>query len=336
MTGSRARTPWRAAAAAMLFAMLALPLSAQAQAPVTFPTPGKVMRIIVPFTAGGQTDIQARLMASKLQALLGIPVIVENKPGASTILGTVELLKSPPDGHTLMYTISVTVAQNPHLFKKLPYDPWDLTPVMFVSRSTAVLIVPAQSPFNSVRDLVEYARANPDKLNYASFSLGSSSHLAAELLQQATGTRMTHVPFKGSSEAGVALVGGQVDFFFDGPTGALNFAKAGKVKMLAYTDPKPYPYTIQHKLPNMAEAGYPGVDFTGGAQMFGPKGMPPEVLAKVNAALATVLRQPDVAQVFAEGGSDLLVSTPAEHAAAVKEQYERWGEVIRRLNLKLD
>lgn len=294
------------------------------------------MRIIVPFSAGGQTDIQARLMANKLQALLGVPVIVENKPGASTMLGTVELLKSPPDGHTLMYTISVTVAQNPHLFRKLPYDPWDLTPVMFVARSTAVLIVPAQSPFNSVRDLVEYARANPDKLNYASFSLGSSSHLAAEMLQQATGTRMTHVPFKGSSEAGVALVGGQVDFFFDGPTAALNFAKAGKVKMLAYTDPKPYPYTIQHKLPNMAEAGYPGVDFTGGAQMFGPKGMSPEVLNKVNAALATVLRQPDIAQLFAEGGTDILASTPAEHAAAVREQYERWGAVIRRLNLKLD
>ena len=309
-----------------------LPLAAQAQ---TFPIPGKPVRIVVPFPAGGQTDIQARLLASKLQTSLGTTVIVENKPGASSILGTMEVVRAPADGHTLLYTISVTAGQNPHLFSKLPYDPFkDLTPVMFAARSSTVLTVPAKSPFNSVADLINYAKANPGKLNYASYSAGSTSHLVAELMQQATGTTMTHIPFKGSADAGLALIGGQVDFLFDGPTTAINNAKGGKVKMLAFTDPKPY--AALGSLPNMAQAGVPGVDVTGGMQFFGPAKMPPEVLAKVNSALAAALKEPDVAKIYADGASEIVSSTPAEHAASVREQYERWGGVIRKLGLKLD
>lgn len=293
------------------------------------------MRIIVPFPAGGQTDVQARALAAKMQPALGVPVVVENKPGASSILGVQELLKAPPDGHTILYTISVTAAQNPHLFSKLPYDALrDLVPVMFAARSSTVLIVPTNSPFNSVKDLVEHAKANPGKLNYASFSLGSTSHLVAEALQHVTGTKMNHIPFKGSADAGVALVGGQVDFLFDGPTTAQNYARAGKARMLAYTDPKPY--RALGNLPNMTQAGYPGVDVSGGMQFFGPRGMAPDVVAKVNAALAAALKQPDVEKLFVDGGTEILASSPAEHAAAVKEQYEAFGAVIKRIGLKLD
>ncbi len=309
-----------------------LPAAAMAQ---TFPIPGKLIRIVVPFPAGGQTDIQARLMASKLQPALGVTVLVDNKPGASSILGTMEVVRAVPDGHTLLYTISVTAAQNPHLFTKLPYDPMkDLTPVMFAARSSTVLTVPTNSQFNSVADLIKYAKANPGKLNYASYSLGSTSHLVAELMQQATGTQMTHIPFKGSADAGLALMGGQVDFLFDGPTTAIANAKGGKVKMLAYTDPKPY--TALGKLPNMAEAGVPGVDVTGGMQFFGPRNMPPELLAKVNAALAVALKDPEVAKLYADGASEIVASSAADHATSVKEQHERWGGVIRKLGLKLD
>jgi len=197
-----------------------------------------------------------------------------------------------------------------------------------------VLTVPAASPFNSVADLIKYAKANPGKLNYASYSLGSTSHLVAELMQQATGTQMTHIPFKGSADAGMALMGGQVDFLFDGPTTAMNNVKAGKVKMLAYTDPKPY--IALGKLPNMAEAGVPGVDVSGGLQFFGPRNMAPEVLAKVNAALAASLKEPELVKAFVDGGSEILASSPSEHTAAVKDQYERFGVVIRKLGLKLD
>lgn len=309
-----------------------LPAAAMAQ---TFPIPGKLIRIVVPFPAGGQTDIQARLMAAKLQPALGVTVLVDNKPGASSILGTMEVVRAVPDGHTLLYTISVTAAQNPHLFTKLPYDALkDLTPVMFAARSSTVLTVPTNSPFNSVADLIKYAKANPGKLNYASYSLGSTSHLVAELMQQATGTQMTHIPFKGSADAGLALMGGQVDFLFDGPTTAIANAKGGKVKMLAYTDPKPY--VALGKLPNMAEAGVPGVDVTGGMQFFGPRNMPPEVLAKVNAALAVALKDPEVAKLYADGASEIVGSSAADHATSVKEQHERWGGVIRKLGLKLD
>jgi len=313
-------------------AITGAPAAALAQA---FPTPGKPIRIVVPFPAGGQTDIQARLLAAKLQPALGVTVLVDNKPGASSILGTMEVVRAPADGHTLLYTISVTAAQNPHLFTKLPYDPMkDLTPVMFAARSSTVLTVPANSPFNSVAELIQFAKANPGKLNYASFSLGSTSHLVAELMQQATGTQMTHIPFKGSADAGMALMGGQVDFLFDGPTTAIANARGGKVKMLAFTDPKPY--AALGSLPNMAQAGVPGVDVTGGMQFFGPRNLPPEVLAKINAALATALKDPEVAKVYADGASEIVASSAAEHAASVKEQYERWGGVIRKLGLKLD
>ncbi len=313
-------------------ALASLPAAALAQA---FPIPGKIIRIVVPFPAGGQTDIQARLLAAKLQPALGVTVLVDNKPGASSILGTMEVVRAPADGHTLLYTISVTAAQNPHLFTKLPYDPMkDLTPVMFAARSSTVLTVPANSPFNSVADLVKFAKANPGKLNYASFSLGSTSHLVAELMQQATGTEMTHIPFKGSADAGMALMGGQVDFLFDGPTTALANARGGKVKMLAFTDPKPY--AALGSLPNMAQAGVPGVDVTGGMQFFGPRNLQPEVLAKINAALASALKDPEVAKLYADGASEIVASSAAEHAVSVKEQYERWGAVIRKLGLKLD
>ena len=313
-------------------ALASLPAAVLAQA---FPTPGKPIRIVVPFPAGGQTDIQARLLAAKLQPALGVTVLVDNKPGASSILGTMEVVRAPADGHTLLYTISVTAAQNPHLFTKLPYDALkDLTPVMFAARSSTVLTVPANSPFNSVADIVKFAKANPGKLNYASFSLGSTSHLVAELMQQATGTEMTHIPFKGSADAGMALMGGQVDFLFDGPTTALANARSGKAKMLAYTDPKPY--AALGRLPNMAQAGVPGVDVTGGMQFFGPRNLPPEVLAKINAALATALKDPEVAKAYADGATEIVASSAAEHAVSVKEQFERWGAVIRKLGLKLD
>ena len=324
-----------ALAVATLAALTSLPATPALAQTQSFPIAGKPMRIVVPFPAGGQTDIQARLLASKLQSSLGTTVLIDNKPGASSILGTMEVVRAPADGHTLLYTISVTAAQNPHLFNKLPYDPFkDLTPVMFAARSSTVLTVPASSPFNSVADLVKFAKANPGKLNYASFSLGSTSHLVAELLQQATGTQMTHIPFKGSADAGLALMGNQVDFLFDGPTTAIANAKGGKVRMLAYTDPKPY--GALGNLPNMAQAGVPGVDVTGGLQFFGPRNMPPEVVAKLNTALAAALKEPDVVKIFADGGSEIVGGTAAEHAASVKEQYERWGGVIRKLGLKLD
>ena len=318
-----------------LRAALVLPLALAATLAQAFPTAGKPVRIVVPFPAGGQTDVQARAVAQKMQAALGVPVLVDNKPGASTIIGAQEVIRAAPDGHTLLYTIAITAAQNPHLFTKLPYDPLkDLTPVMFAARSSTVLVVPAASPFNSVKDVIDYARANPGKLNFGSFSLGSTSHLNGEIFKQAAGIDMVHVPYKGSAEAIVAVIGNQVQLLFDGPTTAINNAKAGKVKMLAVADAARY--AVLKDVPTMAEVGVKGVDVPGGMQFFGPANLPREVLQRVNAALAAALKEPEVVKLFVDGGTEIVASSPEEHARSVKEQHERWGAVIRRLNLRLD
>jgi tripartite-type tricarboxylate transporter receptor subunit TctC len=322
------RSAWRRAA-------LVLPLLLCAAWAQAFPTAGKPVRIVVPFPAGGQTDVQARAVAQKMQAALGVPVLVDNKPGASTIIGAQDVIRAAPDGHTLLYTIAITAAQNPHLFAKLPYDPLkDLTPVMFAARSSTVLVVPAASPFNSVKDVIDYARANPGKLNFGSFSLGSTSHLNGEIFKQAAGIDMLHVPYKGSAEAIVAVIGNQVQLLFDGPTTAINNAKAGKVKMLAVADASRY--AVLKDVPTMAEAGVKGVDVPGGMQFFGPANMPRDVLQRVNAALAAALKEPEVVKLFVDGGTEIVASSAEEHARSVKEQHERWGAVIRGLNLRLD
>ena len=300
-----------------------------------FPIPGKTMRIIVPFPPGGQTDTQARALAIKLAASLGVPVIVENKPGASTIIGAQALIKSDPDGHTLLYTISVTATQNPHLFTKLPYDAIkDLTPVMLAARASVVLAVPANAPYSTVQELVAYARANPGKVNFGSFSAGSASHLNGELLKQATGIDIVHIPYKGTAEATMALLGGHVQMLFDGTSTAIANAKAGKVKILAYVDEKRL--DVLPDVPTMTEAGVKGADLAGGMQFFGPAGMNREVLMKVNAALAAVMRQPDIVKLYVEGGTEIVAGSPEQHANMVRDQYQRWGVVIRKLGLKLD
>ncbi|MGL6111133.1 MAG: Bug family tripartite tricarboxylate transporter substrate binding protein, partial [Rubrivivax sp.] len=265
--------------------------AAHAQA---FPQAGKPLRIIVPFPAGGQTDIQARALAPKLQASLGVPVLVENKPGASTFIGVQDLMRSAPDGHTILYTIGVTVMQNPHLYAKLPYDAFkDLAPLMFAARSGTVLIVPAAAPYSTVKELVAFAKANPGKLNFGSFSNGSTSHLYGELLKEQTGTFMVHIPFKGSGDAGVALIGNQVQLLFDGPTTAINMAKAGRVKMLGVTDKKRL--ASLPDVPTMAEAGVPGLDLEGGMMFYAPAKTPPEFIKRLNEELAKALKDPAVA-----------------------------------------
>ena len=330
----------RTVAVAALCAALSLMLvggpSAQAQpAPAGFPIPGKTIRIVVPFPPGGQTDIQGRAVAAKMAQNLGQSVVVENKPGASTIIGAQDVIKSAPDGHTLLYTIAITAAQNPHLYSKLPYDPRkDLTPVMFAARSATILVAPAAAPFNTVKEMIDYAKKNPGKLNFGSFSLGSTSHLNGEILKRAAGIDIVHVPYKGSGEAMAALFGNQVQLMFDGPTTAINNSRAGKVKMLAVADTARY--SVAAEVPTMAEAGVNGVDVQGGMQFFGPAGMPRPVLDRVNAELARALRDPAIVKLFVEGGTEVVAGSADEHAASVRVQYERWGEVIRSLGLKLD
>ena len=316
----------------LLAAILFFAALVQAQ---TFPLPGKPVRIIVPFPPGGQTDVQARALALKLSESLGVPVVVDNRPGGSTIPGAMEVVKAAPDGHTLLYTISITTAQNPHLFAKLPYDAFkDLTPLMLTGRNSLVVTANVHAPFNTMPELIEFARRHPGQLNYASFSAGSTSHLAAEMLKQKFGIDIVHVPFKGSADANMALMGGEVHMMFDGPTPAITAARTGKVKLLAYADDKRNPALPQ--VPTFPESGITGFDLSGGMHMYGPGGMTPELARKVNTALAAAMRDPDIVKMFVEGGLEVAATSPHEHARLVREWYERWGAVIRRLGLKLD
>lgn len=300
-----------------------------------WPAPGKTVRLVVPSQAGGGTDVLARLIARKLTELTGGTFVVDNKPGAGTIIGAQDVAKSPNDGHTLLYTFVVTHTQNPHLYKKLPYDPFkDFTPVLQVARSATVLVVRKDSPYNSVQDLVNFARKNPGKLNFASYSQGSTSHLNAEMLQVRSNTQMTHIPYKGTPDATRALLAGDVDFYFDATATAVEGAKAGRFKLLGTATDKRL--AVLPELPTMTEQGVEGIDIVGWQGFFAPGNMPAPLTRKVAETLKKALQTPEVVAMINTQGNEVAGAGPEEFARIVKNDYERWGAVIKRLNIKLD
>lgn len=300
-----------------------------------FPIAGKPVRIVVPFPPGGTSDIHARHVASKLGPALGASVIVDNKPGASTILGTMAVVKAEPDGHTLLYTLSLTVAANPYLFSKLPYDPVrDLTPITYACNGTTVLAVSTSLPVNNVRELVEHARKNPGKLNFGSWSPGGSGQLNGEVLKELAGIDIVHVPYKGSAELVQALASGQVQMAFDGLVTARTLEKAGKVRIVAIADDKRA--SAAPEVPTMAEAGVPGAYVSGGYHFFGPANLPSTIVARLNAELVKVLRMQDINETYTITGMEVVASTPEEQARILRSQSERQGSIIRRLGIKVD
>lgn len=302
---------------------------------IAWPTPGKPVRIVVPFPAGSGSDGLARLIARKLGEETGGNFVVDNKPGAGTLIGAQDVAKAPSDGHTLLYTIVVTHTQNPHLYSKLPYDPFkDFTPLMQVARSATVLVVNKDSPFNSLREMVTYARNNPGKLNFASYSQGSTSHLNAEMLMLRSNTQMVHIPYKGTPDATRALMAGDVQFYFDGTATAVEGAKSGRFKLLAVAADKRL--SVLPDLPTMTEAGVDGIDIVGWQGFFAPGNMPPALAKKIADAMANTLKTPEVSQLILNQGNEVSGAGPEEFARIVKRDYDRWGAVIKRLNLKLD
>jgi tripartite-type tricarboxylate transporter receptor subunit TctC len=315
----------------MRFGALVLLLCAfQAQA---FPVAGKPVRIVVPFPPGGQTDIQARAIAQKMGEASGLSVIVENKPGGSTVIGAREVQKAPPDGHTLLYTIAIHL-QLPHLHRTPPWDAFrDFTPVTTGARSATVLTAHVSTPFNTVQELVAYAKANPGKLNYASFGTGTTSHLNGELFKRLAGIEIVHVPYKGSGDAMKDHLTGTVQLFFDGPTTAIANAKTGRVKLLA-TAAETRKAALPD-VPTMREAGY-DVGMWGYLWFWGPSGMTRATLDALYPHLARAIEHPDVKDLFAKGGSEASALPPAEMMRVAKDLHERWGSVIRTLGVTLD
>lgn len=311
------------------------PAQAQAQAPA-WPTAGKPIRIVVPFPPGSGSDVNARNVGKQLQDLLGgHPVIIDNKPGAGTFIGAQEVARAAADGHTLLYTIVITHTQNPHLYSKLPYDPFkDFTPLTQVMKSATVLIAHPSAPFNTVKELAAYAKANPGKLNFASFSAGSTSHLNGELLAQRTGTQMVHIPYKGTADASRALVAGEVQIYFDGTSSAVELIKGGRAKGLGTATPKRVP--VLPDMPTIAEAGVSGIDIVGWQGLFGPGNMDPALATRIAGLLQKAVTSPEMLKAIAAQGNEPSGASGAEFAAIVKSDHDRWGEVIRAAKIKLD
>lgn len=300
-----------------------------------FPIPGKPVRIVVPFPPGGTSDIHARHVAAKLGPALGASIIVENKPGASTIIGAMDVVRAPADGHTLLYTLTLTVASNPHLFSKLPYDPVrDFTPITFACRGATVLAISTSVPANNVAELIEYAKKNPGKLNFGSWSPGGGGHLNGELLKELAGINMVHVPYKGSADLVQGLASGSVQLAFDGLITAQGLAKVGKVRILAVADDTRF--AAIPEVPTMAEAGLPGQYASGGYHFLAPAKLPRTIQERLNTELVKILRIPEVNDMFVSTGMEVAATSPEDQASILQSQSGLLGRIIRKLGIRLD
>jgi tripartite-type tricarboxylate transporter receptor subunit TctC len=298
--------------------------------------PDKPVRIVVPFAPGGGTDLIARTMGIAMAQDLGQPVIIDNKPGAGTLIGTDAVAKSPPDGYTLVMA-TLAHAVNPSLLPRLPYaQDKAFAPVMLVGRSPNVLVVRADSPYRSVQDILAAARAQPGKLSFASQGSGTSAHLAGELFKSLTQTDITHIPYKGAGPALTDLLGGQVDMMFATASAVGSFVEGGKLRALAVTTAERSPSPLLAKVPTVAESGVPGYVADSWYGLFVPAGTPPAVIARLNAA-ARKAAQSDMFRKRVESeGLVVSAGTPEEFGQYVKGEEARWRQVVKSANIKAD
>ena len=318
------------ASAVVLGAGLLGGTSALAQA---YPT--KPVTIIVPFAAGGTTDILARIIGQALTAELGQSVVVDNRAGAGGNIGGQAAAKAAPDGHTLFMGTVGTHAINASLYKKMPFDPVkDFAPLTRVANVPNLLVANPAQPYKSVKDLIAYAKANPGKVNFGSSGNGSSIHLSGELFKSLAKVDMQHVPYKGSAPAVTDLLGNQIGIMFDNMPSAIQHVRSGKLAPLAVTTAKRSPELPN--VPTIAEAGVPGYEATSWFGMFAPAGTPAPVLAKLNAAIVKVLAQPDVKKKINEQGAEVYSETPEQFAAFIQAESVKWGKVVKESGASLD
>ena len=289
--------------------------------------PSRPIKVIVPYTPGGFTDITARLVTQKLQERLGHPVVIDNKPGANSIVGVDALAKSPADGYTFAVVIAAYAA-NTTLYPKLPYDPTkDLVAVSLIGVSPLVAAVNNDTPFKSAADLIEYARKNPGKVSYGSSGNGSAVNLTTELLKSMTQTSMVHIPYKGSAPALTDLMGGHIQLFMDAAVGLINPGKTGKVRLIGVASEKRL--AALPDVPTFIEQGIKGFTGSTWAGILAPAGTPPAVIKRVADEVTAIVKLPDVRQKFDEMGTIPVGSTPAEFESFIGSETAKWGKVIR-------
>ena len=310
-----------------LLALAALP-TVQAQT-----NPVGPIRIIVPVSAGGPVDIVTRAVAARLQTALGESVIVDNRTGGSGVPATMAVVRAKPDGATLYMGTIGTMAVNPHLMRKPPYDPLrDLVPVSLVADVPGVLVVNASAPYNTVGEMLQYARANPGKLNFGSPGNGTSPHMAAELFKQKAGIDIVHVPYAGAAQANVDLLAGHIQMYFDNILTALPNIKAGKLKPLAVTAGHRSRYLPG--VPTVSESGVPGYEVTGWMGLVAPAGTPDAIVQRISAAVQKMARTEEMKSQIV--GAETIGSTPEEYAKFLKDENERWSAVVKSANIELN
>ena len=312
----------------LTLAVLAAPLPAQQY-------PSKPIRIVNAFAPGGPSDLLARMVAQKLQEAWGQPVVVEPKTGAAGNIGMEFIARSPADGYTLGIGPTGNLVVNPHLFAKLPYDPFtDFAPVTLVATVENVLVVHPAVPAKNVQELVTLARAKPGTLNFASPGSGSQAHLAGELLKSMTGIDLVHVPYKGTGPALNDLMGGQVTMMFAQMSSALPHVRAGKLRALGVASLRRS--TAAPDIPTVAEQGLAGFEAVSWYALIAPAGTPPDIVDKVQQAVARALQLPDAQERLAGLGAEPVGSTPAELAARMRTESARWAQVVKAAGIKAD
>ncbi|QIL82428.1 tripartite tricarboxylate transporter substrate binding protein [Diaphorobacter sp. HDW4A] len=321
------------AATAKLALAVALPIVAQLASAQDFPN--KPITLVVPFVAGGTTDILGRIVADGLGKKLGQPVIVDNRGGAGGNIGAAVVAKAKPDGYTLLMGYNGTNAINPSLYRKLSWDPVDsFDAVSLVARVNNVVVVNPSLPVKTLPELVAYAKANPGKVDYGSAGPGSIFHLAGEMLSQQAGVSMTHVPYKGAAPALTDLMAGQIHVMFSTIPAALPFIKSGKLRAIAVTGAQRSPLFPQ--LLTARESGLKDMDVDSWFGVFAPKGLPAPILGRLNQALQEVLADPIVARSLKEQGAEPAASTSAELATLLTDDLKRWQAIVKSSKVSLD
>jgi tripartite-type tricarboxylate transporter receptor subunit TctC len=294
--------------------------------------PAKAVRLVVPFSAGGSTDIIGRTIGQKLSETWGQPVVVDNRPGGSTVIGTDVVAKSPPDGYTLLVT-PAPFAIVPGLIAKLPYEPAKaFEPITLINTTPLVVIVNPGVPAKSVKELIALAKRKPGALNFGSSGSGGTNHLAGELFNTMAGVKMVHIPYKGNAPALTDLVGGHVDLLFNGLTSAMPLIKSGKARVLAVTSLARTGSLPD--VPTLDELGLKGFQAVAWNGLSAPARTPKEVIARINADVVKVVHSPELVERLKAEGSDPVGSTPAEFAAFLREEIARWSKVIQFAGIK--
>lgn len=320
----------RGAAVVLAGALVVVAIGAAAQS-----YPVKPIRLIVPYPPAGATDILGRIIGQKLGESLGQQVVIENRPGASGIIGADLAAKAAPDGYSLLVGQAANLAINISLMGKLPYDPVkDFSPVTLVASTPNLLVVHPSLPVRSVQDLIALAKAKPGAINYASAGSGSPGHLAAELLKKTAKIDMVHIPYKGAAPALTDVVAGQASLYFTSPISAQPFVKSGRLRMVAVTSAKRSPSLPD--VPAVAEAGFPEFDLTSWWGILAPAGVARDIIERLHGETIRILNLTDVKQRYASLGADAVTNTPEQFAAYIKSEIAKWAKVVKESGASID